>query len=594
MSTDTDPDRYIAVIDQDAVTDEVRDIAIKYDPLNRSGETGFHVTADGELHIDDVDVMAEHKLIEKKIPNDAIRIVPLPTASGTVVHQYGANGFRLFDLPAPEPGAVVGVFGPNGIGKTTVLRILSGRLVPNLGAYEQDSTWEAARTQFRGTALQRHFKRLENDAITAIYKPQRVDDTDNIGEETVGELLQKQDRDPETLIDAFELRDQYDRRITALSGGERQRVYLAATLLTDANLYLLDEPSSFLDVSQRFAISKTIREHINQTEAACLVVEHDLATLDLLADHLHVAYGDPGNFGNVSQRLATGDGINQFLDGYLAGDNVQIRAGRIEFPAPQARDPAPEDAAYTYPQLRKSFEQFQLTVASGTVHSGEVLGILGENGLGKTTFAQLLTGQLTPDSGPLETTRRVAYKPQSLDGTGQGTVREQFRAATNIHDQQFQTHIYDPFDLEPLFDRQVSALSGGELQRVGIALCLSRDAEMYLLDEPSAYLDVERRVDMATQIRRFTRRIERPVLVIDHDLFVMDRIADRLLVFTGTPGVAGKATQPQSMREGMNHFLSTVGITFRRDARTNRPRVNDPGSQLDRTQRRTGEYYYPE
>jgi ATP-binding cassette subfamily E protein 1 len=78
MNETGDPE-YVAIIDQDKVTDEVRDIALKYDPLNRSGKEGFHVTDDGELHIDDVFVMKEHKLIEKKIPNDAIEIVPLPS-----------------------------------------------------------------------------------------------------------------------------------------------------------------------------------------------------------------------------------------------------------------------------------------------------------------------------------------------------------------------------------------------------------------------------------------------------------------------------------------------------------------------------------
>lgn len=74
-------------------------IAVKYDPLNRSGHEGFHVTESGELHIDDANVMAEHRLIEKKIPNDAIQIVPLPAETGQLVHQYGENEFRLYNLP---------------------------------------------------------------------------------------------------------------------------------------------------------------------------------------------------------------------------------------------------------------------------------------------------------------------------------------------------------------------------------------------------------------------------------------------------------------------------------------------------------------
>jgi len=80
--TDSGAEEYVAIVDQDEVTDEVRNIAVKYDPLNRSDQEGFHVTEDGELHIDDANVMREHKHIEKKRPNDAIEIVPLPAETG--------------------------------------------------------------------------------------------------------------------------------------------------------------------------------------------------------------------------------------------------------------------------------------------------------------------------------------------------------------------------------------------------------------------------------------------------------------------------------------------------------------------------------
>jgi len=588
--TDSRDKEYVAIIDQDEVTDEVRDIAVKYDPLNRSGREGFHVTDDGELHIDDSKVMAEHRFIEKKIPNDAVRIVPLPSASGQFVHQYGENGFRLHELPLPEEGSVVGLLGRNGVGKTTALRILAGELIPNFGDADADG-WEHAVESFRGTTLQTHLERLGDGDIETAYKDQRVDELSDADRKTVRDLLPSESTESE-LLDDLGVSALLDRPMAALSGGERQRVAVAATLAVDADLYLFDEPSSFLDVGQRLAVARVIRERVRETDAAAVVVEHDLASLDLLADGIHVLYGEPGGFGVVSGRLSTRAGINQFLDGYLSEENVRIRDESIEFPTPAERCGWNTDPVVEYPMLEKEFSAFSLIVDSGQVHAGESVGIIGENALGKTTFVKLLAGSIEPDAGTAPDNVTVSYKPQYISPDGQGTVRDRLAAVTNLQSQRFRTRIRDPFDLEGLYDRSLDALSGGELQRVGIALCLARDADLYLLDEPSAFLDVHRRVTLADRIRRFARQTEHPVLVVDHDLFVIDRIADRLIVFEGTPGEQGHAAPPQSMREGMNAFLSSLGVTFRRDDRTGRPRVNDPASRLDREQKSEGEYYY--
>jgi Predicted ATPase, RNase L inhibitor (RLI) homolog len=127
---------------------------------------------------------------------------------------------------------------------------------------------------------------------------------------------------------------------------------------------------------------------------------------------------------------------------------------------------------------------------------------------------------------------------------------------------------------------------------VAIAGCLSTEAQLYVLDEPSAHLDVEQRIQATTAIRRFAENNDKSVLVIDHDIYMIDLLADRLVVFDGEPAVDGHAAPPQSMRAGMNEFLEQLAITFRRDERTSRPRINKPDSQLDRTQKAAGEYYY--
>jgi ATP-binding cassette subfamily E protein 1 len=590
-STDSRNEEYVAIIDQDEVTDEVRNIAVKYDPLNRSGHEGFHVTDDGELHIDDSDVMGEHKLIEKKIPNNAVQIVPLPAETGQLVHQYAENGFRLYNLPSPDDGSVIGLLGRNGIGKTTALRILASELVPNFGT-PNGSDWDGAVESFRGTTLQTHLERLRDGAVTTAYKNQRVDSHSSTDGETVRQRLSSQSSDPNHLIDVLELQSIRDRPLGDLSGGERQRVAIAATLLTDADLYLFDEPSSFLDAKQRSTVSQVIHERVRDTDASAIVIEHDLAILDLLSDGIHILYGEPGGFGVVSQRLSVRAGINQFLDGYLTEEIVQIRGTAIEFPSASQRGSPTEELVLSYPELQKGFSGFVLSVDPGRIYAGESIGIIGENALGKTTFVKLLTGSIEADSGAVPDTHSISYKPQYMTPDSQETVREQFVAVTDIHTRRFKTWIRDPFDLKVLYDRPPNSLSGGELQRVGIALCLARDADLYLIDEPSAFLDVDRRVSLADEIHQFSKRTDRPVLVVDHDLFVIDRVADRLAVFEGTPGERGHANSPQSVRDGMNAFLSSLDITFRRDEHTGRPRVNKPGSQLDREQKANEEYYY--
>jgi ATP-binding cassette subfamily E protein 1 len=141
-------------------------------------------------------------------------------------------------------------------------------------------------------------------------------------------------------------------------------------------------------------------------------------------------------------------------------------------------------------------------------------------------------------------------------------------------------------------DKEVNTLSGGELQRVAITACLAAEADMYLFDEPSAYLDSNQRMNAARTIRRMMEKTGRSGMIVDHDIYFLDMVSDSMMVFGGEPGHHGIGEGPLDMRDGMNKFLSAVDITFRRDADTNRPRINKPDSRLDREQKSKGEYYY--
>ena len=594
MSTGKNAKNFIVAIDQEKIEpDLAKETVINYDPLNRAGkEGGFYLTDEGELHIDNEDVMEAHKMAINKYPyDDAIQLIRLDREFGDKIHQFGENAFRLYGLPAPQNGRVVGILGRNGIGKSTALKILSGDIHPNLGEFNEDPEWDDILAKYRGTELQNHFKQLKDGKVDASYKPQQVDKIPEFHEGTVRELIDENDERnvAEEICEKLDVEGLLDRKLDELSGGELQRVAIAATLVNNASLYVIDEPSSFLDVKQRLNVAKTVSNLGDDRQV--LMVEHDLATLDLASSSTHVFHGEPGAYGMVSNSFSTRQGINQYLDGYLKSHNLRIRDDSISFDRTKRSQVENKPVVLEYPEFVKSFGEgeFSMKSDSGKLHEEEILGILGENGVGKTTFAKMLAGALETEEGE-SPEASISYKPQYLDAQD-GKVEEALRQHVNPKSKKFKTRIAEPLELEALYEQNLQDLSGGELQRVGIAICLARDADLYLLDEPSAYLDVESRVELGKTLKRFARKTEKPLMVIDHDLLLMDYIADRAMIFTGEPGEEGKATEPMKIGEAMNKFLKEVDLTFRKDPDTGRPRANKEGSQKDQEQRRKEEFY---
>ena len=536
----------------------------------------------------------------EKCPFDAIEIINLPSElDEEPTHRYGENAFSLYGLPVPESGSVTGILGPNGIGKTTAVRALAGEMVPNLGNYDEEPTWEAVLDRFRGTELQNYVEQVRDGEVSIARKPQYVDQIPKQFDGTARELLEATDERGalDSYIDRLDIGPVVDNAIETLSGGELQRVALAATLARDRDFYFLDEISPYLDIGQRVTAARLIRELAEDEDRAVLVVEHDLAILDLLADTLHVAYGEPGAYGVITDPKSVRNGINEYLKGYLSNENMRIRPEAITFEEHAPRETTKAEPLVEYPDLAKSYGdgEFSLDVESGTIYNGEVLGIVGPNGIGKSTLAQLFTGDLTPDMGELDFALDISYKPQYIEIDQPMRVDAFLSSITDQFGSSYwNTEIAKPLQLNRIMERNLTDLSGGERQRVAIAACLSQDAELYVLDEPSAHLDVEQRVQATSAIRRYAENHDATAMVIDHDIYMMDLLADRLMVFDGEPSIEGHASKPQEMRDGMNDFLSDLDITFRRDERTQRPRINKPDSQLDREQKRAGEYYYAE
>jgi len=533
----------------------------------------------------------------KVCPFDAIDIINLSEElKEDKIHQYGVNSFRLFRIPTVRSGQVVGLVGRNGIGKSTALKILAGALIPNLGDYEHEPSWDRFLSYLSGREMKEHFERIAAGEMRVSMKPQAVYKVPEAWSGSAESLLRKMDEigEFEHVVELLGLKESLQKRVPELSGGELQRVAVAAAALKEADLYLFDEPSSYNDVYQRLAVSTLIRE-VAERRKAVLVVEHDVAFLDYVTDYIQVIYGEPGAYGIVSGLYSSRTGINSLLDGYLPRENVRFREQPISFVQRTAAESfESQEAVAGYTEMTKRYPGFQLEVGTGRVNRGTVIGVVGANALGKTTFLRMIAGEEKPDSGAVELNAKVAYKPQYLSTSFPGTVEEFFTNTLGgrYGDANIQEALARPLRVEKLLARRMQELSGGELQKVAIIATMAQEAQVYALDEPSAFLDVEDRFVIARAMSRLVKASGRSAIVIDHDLQVVDMISDRMIVFTGRPGVSGRATQPMPKEEGMNLFLGEVGLTYRRDVNTGRPRVNKPGSKLDREQKSKGEYYY--
>ncbi|MGH0154673.1 UNVERIFIED_CONTAM: hypothetical protein FKN15_027863 [Acipenser sinensis] len=386
--------------------------------------------------------------------------------------------------------------------------------------------------------------------------------------------------------------------------------------------FMFDEPSSYLDVKQRLKAAITIRSLISP-DRYIIVVEHDLSVLDYLSDFICCLYGVPSAYGVVTMPFSVREGINIFLDGYVPTENLRFRETSLVFKVAETanEEEITKMCRYQYPRMKKQLGDFALEIIEGEFTDSEIMVMLGENGTGKTTFIRMLAGRLKPDEGGEVPVLNVSYKPQKISPKFKGSVRqllhEKIRDAYTHP--QFVTDVMKPLQIESVIDQDVQNLSGGELQRVALALCLGKPADVYLIDEPSAYLDSEQRLIAARVIKRFILHAKKTAFVVEHDFIMATYLADRVIVFDGIPsrstaanifilhakktafvvehdfimatyladrvivfdGIPSKSTaanMPQTLLAGMNKFLGQLEITFRRDPNNFRPRINKMNS----------------
>ena len=585
------------------------------------------------------DACAQCLLRAKKCPGGAVRVVNLPTNLETdCTHRYGPNAFKLHGLPSPRAGCVLGLLGTNGIGKSTALKVLAGKLKPNLGRLNDPPHWEEILAYYRGSDLQSFLTRLLEGDMRCVTKVQL--DTDYVRKlrgRVVGEVLRQRDERGcmDALVKKFELEAVLTREVQELSGGELQRFAICVVCLQDADVYMFDEASSFLDIKQRMTATEVIRSlkdlpRDDGRPRYVVVVEHDLAVLDYMSDYVNCIYGEPGAYGVITKVATVTNGINNYLAGYFPAENMRFRPEAISFSVSASGSAA--DSLIThgggkgaptttvdYPDISRTLHgttkgkdgtsrenTFTLHIESGHFQGAECIGLLGQNGSGKTTFMDMLAGHVNDtdaDAAAAEESecslaglgvsyKRQVYAPKlrKYKGTVQGIIERQLQSM--CADRLFKLLVIKPLKIDELYRNDVSTLSGGELQRLAIVLCLGTPASVYLLDEPSAGLDCEQRVIAAKVIRRWiVNHLGKIAMVIEHDFVMASALSDKVVVYDGHPGVECWARSPVGLVPGFNSFLRQLDVTFRRDPTNARPRVNKPGSQNDQEQKQSGQLF---
>jgi ATP-binding cassette subfamily E protein 1 len=520
-------------------------------------------------------------------------------------HRYGPNSFKLHKLPIPKRGKVLGLVGSNGLGKSTIIKILANRLIPNFGNFTNESTQNDIITYYRGSELQSYFTKLYNNEMKAIIKPQYVDIipkniTGNVEELLRGNINKDKSINEDKLqsiIIQLDLTHLLNRNIAVLSGGELQRFAIAMVILKDVDIYMFDEPSSYLDIKQRLKSANLIRSLANEDKYV-VCIEHDLSILDYLSDNISCLYGIPNVYGVVTVPFSSKEGINIFLSGFIPTENLRFRDEALDFNLSYMPEIIEDNNKIktSYPDVSKILSDdkntFKLNIEAGSFSSGEIIVLLGENGLGKTLFMKILAGIIKTDEELPKL--NVSYKPQMISPKFMGSVRELLykKIGNMMFNPQFISDVLKPLNIESLYDSNVQNLSGGELQRCAIILCLGKPTDIYIIDEPSAYLDSEQRIIISKVIKKFILHANKTAFIVEHDFMMATYLADKIIVYEGQPGIEAIARSPQSCITGMNSFLKILEVTFRKENINGRSRINKLNSVLDREQKLEGKYFY--
>lgn len=525
-------------------------------------------------------------------PYSAISIVNLPRELSVDKQfvSYGENSFRIYMGPHIKKGSCIGIIGSNGLGKSTLIKVLSGDTKLDLIEKKQ---------LLGGTELYAYLTQLANNKLVVSYKPQDISvfNRNRFGRQSVSQLLDKIPEDIRIRMDLDKLKN---RQMNQLSGGETQKLIISLACSKNAHAYLFDEPTAFLDIKQRLISGSLIQEKVESSYV--VLIEHDLCIFDYVSDYVFAIYGEKGAYGVVSSLSNTFNGINNYLEGFLPTENVRFRDKPIKFKIATLDEDVSKRVEFKYGHCSFSYknddtdtnkDSFKLEIEKGTFSTSEVILLIGENGTGKSTMIKILAGLIKVD-GFDRPDMRVSIKDQEVYVDSDMTVHDYIyhKIGNTLYNQEFKTGVLNPLAIDKLFDLTIKNISGGQIQRVAIAICLGTSADIYLLDEPSAYIDVEDRLNVAYILRHFAMFNKKSIFLVEHDIIMATSACDKVIVFTGNPGIDCRASSPVDIKTGINQFLEILGVTMRRDKlNSGRPHINKKDSTKDREQKKSGQYF---
>ncbi len=461
------------------------------------------------------------------------------------------------------------------------MSILNGRLKPNGNC-----------DQILGTELQKYFGLLESGKLKIKTKPQNIEVIQKqLAEKTVREVLCKVN-DPDNIATTLELDSVMDTKVANISGGELQRLVCTLVLCQQADVYIFDEFTNYLDITQRLKVAGLI-QNLSSHDKYIFVVEHDMSILDYLSDVISILYGEAGAYGVVSLPHQSCEAINMYFEGYIQSENIKFRSESfsmkdnvLEYDDNIGSESGVFDMEY--PDHLIEYPNFSLQIPNARIRSNTpIVMLMGRNGTGKTSYLNYIKDALGLS---------VSYKQQYVNLPSDLSVRDLLysKIKSSMCSEIFVSDVLKPLQISKLYDRMTQDLSGGEAQRVAIALSLGTPANIYLIDEPSAGLDIEYRMIITRVLRRFMLHNHKTGFIVEHDINMCMSLGSehnsQIIVFEKNDNLH-KASDVMSFKKGINMFLKQLDITFRIEPRYRRPRINKKDSQKDREQKLSGNYY---
>ncbi len=485
-------------------------------------------------------------------------------------------------------GDRIGLVGPNGVGKTTLLRILAGLDEPDrgevrlhagakVGILEQEPRFDAERSLFEEarSALDALLQAQEElvrvgEAIThAASEEEKRRLTDRF--DRLNELLRRHDaynldHQVEAVLQGLGFAaEDFERPVNTFSGGQRHRLTLAKLLLAAPDVLLLDEPSNHLDL----AGTQWLEEYLSRQNEAMILVSHDRCFLDRVANRIFELHNRKltsyvGNYSaylrqreeRYQVQLRTWEAQQEYIarqEDYIrrvhygelhkqaaSRRNALERLERVERPVAIERPHMhfhsarrSGDVVFEVQDLAKSYDRPLFSDLSFQIRRGQRVGILGPNGSGKTTLLRILLGQETPDAGQVIRGYHldIGYFDQHLQ-----TLPGDAEAVRAVWPNDPETQEQEMRNLLARFGitgerayQRVASLSGGEKSRVALARLVARKINVLVLDEPTNHLDLWACEALEEALQQF----EGTVLVVSHDRWFLNRVVDMLIVLDG-------------------------------------------------------------